>query len=301
MAKKISKDQIETLYKELLADLQKPRNPVSQQKFIQGFFNKHALGVTHQRNLQSRLRQEQKIGQLPIKWGHGTPFRHLLTTTPDANPLELTMGFFEKGYLCFGSALFWNGLSPQVPKTFYIAKERPVPGPKRKLPVLDEFTMQEQFMKAPRVSNKVCTLNDYTYVLVERDYSNRAGVVSKTVPFGGKDVTIDLTNLERTLIDCVMSPHYSGGPSAIVQAFELAKPKLHVSTLIEMYKKLSLAFPYWQRIGLLLEKVASVKTAEDWRAKFGKPKMKFYFDKNYRLSWDFDESWQIYYPKGLLP
>lgn len=300
MAKRFSNSQIDALYHMLVLELQKPRNSFVQKKVLKDYFAKHFINLSRQKEIQYRLANDKKIQPISLKWTQGEPFRKLQAIQHKINPLEIAMGFFEKGYLCFGSALFWNGLTTQIPKTFYIAKERPNPGPKRSPPDLDEFTLQEQFMKSPRLSSKTCRFQDYSYTLVERDYSGQFGVISKTVPFAGKKVNITLTNLERTLIDCTVSPHYSGGPAAIVQAFEISAPKLHIQTLISTYKKLSFIFPYWQRIGLILDKISTHKNVNAWKNEFGKPKMKFYFDKNYRLSWSFDEIWQIYYPKGLL-
>lgn len=300
MVKKFSNAQIDKFYKELILELQKPRHSLAQKKVIHDYFKKHSINESRQHDILFRLENDKILQPVPLKWMQGSPFRKLQAAQHEINPLEITMGFFEKGYLCFGSALFWNGLTVQIPKTFYIAKERPRRGVKRIQPDLDEFALQELFMKSPRTSSQTCRFQDYSYTLVERDFSDQLGIVSKTVPFAGKEVRITLTNLERTLIDCTVSPHYSGGLSAIVHAFERAVPKLHIQTMISTYKKLSLLFPYWQRIGLILDRISTRKNVDIWKKEFGKPKMKFYIDKNYRISWNFDEAWQVYYPEGLL-
>jgi len=61
---------------------------------------------------------------------------------------------------------------------------------------------------------------------------------------GGAHVRV--TNLERTLIDAVVRPAYSGGVFEVAKAFELAKDQVSVNAMGAMLGKLRFAYPFHQ-------------------------------------------------------
>ncbi|HYP39310.1 MAG TPA: hypothetical protein VEX13_03035, partial [Chloroflexia bacterium] len=59
--------------------------------------------------------------------------------------------------------------------------------------------------------------------------------------------------IERTLIDIVVRPAYSGGVMAIVEAYKRAANKVSVERMVEVLAQLQYVYPYHQAIGFFME------------------------------------------------
>jgi len=70
---------------------------------------------------------------------------------------------------------------------------------------------------------------------------------------------LQVTNLERTLIDIVVRPAYAGGISKVIAAYRTAKDRASVDQLLSILDKLNYVYPYHQAIGFLMEKVGFPK------------------------------------------
>lgn len=105
-----------------------------------------------------------------------------------------------------------------------------------------------------------------------------------------------MTDLERTLLDASMSPHNTGGLPGLRKLFKQIAQKIDLKVLHSRYHALSWKYPYWQRIGFLLDAVDRQKS-DAWMNLFGAPKHKFFLDKGFSKSWDYDPKWQLHYPK----
>lgn len=77
----------------------------------------------------------------------------------------------------------------------------------------------------------------------------------------GKDV--DVTDLERTLIDVVVRPAYAGGINQVAQAYKQAAHRVDVDHMIKLLKNMQYVYPYHQSIGFLLERAG--RTEEECR------------------------------------
>ena len=65
------------------------------------------------------------------------------------------------------------------------------------------------------------------FVLLNGQYTDRLGVID--MPSIGAQAAV--TNLERTLLDCVVRPQYCGGVFAVADAFARAREQLDVERL----------------------------------------------------------------------
>ncbi|TAM45819.1 MAG: hypothetical protein EPN55_07380 [Gammaproteobacteria bacterium] len=281
--------------------LHTPRRYEELAPVIDQFGQEQNLSANGIYRLKTRVLTEG-LNKLALRW-KGSKKINLYSSLPnsDANPLEIAVAFSPRSYLCYQTALFWNELTEQVPHTFYIATERSGTSYKSAAPEsFDEFELRDAFVKLPKEHPNVASFGEYRFVFLARAYTGNAGVESRLIPFKQVKVQIRITGLERTLLDCISAPENAGGIANAVDAMRRAADRIEIGTLIELYTKLHFKYPHWQRVGLLLDRLVSPTYAEKWKSHFGIPKHKFYLAKGYKLGWEFDQLWGVYYPKGLF-
>jgi len=71
---------------------------------------------------------------------------------------------------------------------------------------------------------------------------------------GTQGETLELTNLERTLIDIAVRPGYAGGTENVLYSYGRAIQKISVDRLTEMIEELNYVYPYHQAIGFYLQR-----------------------------------------------
>ncbi len=123
---------------------------------------------------------------------------------PSAYSLGLSLA--GGSYLSHATALFIHGLTDQVPKTIYVNREQTAKprGPAR----LSQPAIDRAFGTRGRTSKYVFLSETNRYVILSGKNSGRAGVARMTGPDGE---SLEVTGLERTLIDIVVRPGYAGG------------------------------------------------------------------------------------------
>lgn len=228
---------------------------------------------------------------------------HLHTLNDEFDDIDVALALQDKGYFSHYSALFIHGLSNQVPKVFYLSEE--IKNRKSThTSEYNEFFIEQQFMKPPRSTTNYCQYKTTTFYLLEKNDNNEIGVETIALPsianFLSLDRKIRITSLERTLIDIVEAPQYSGGILSVVDTFRAVKGKIDLLKLKEYYNKMNFFYPYWQTIGFLIEKTWGEVEANKWMSYFGKPIHEFYLDRKFRLDWDKSEKWQVRFPKDLF-
>lgn len=297
-----SKDETK-LYQDLLHLLQIPRRYEAIQPVIDQFRLAHNLSANGLARLEKRVFSEGLIKlKLKRKGSHKTIVGlYSSLQSNGANPLEVAVAFHLRSYLCYQTALFWNELTEQIPHTFYIAQERPSTSSNTQAPErFDDFELRDAFVKMPKEHPNIATLGEYRYIFLARAHTGNAGVESRKILFKQKYVPVLITGLERTLLDCISVPENAGGISNVIEAIKRGAEKIDLDSLFNLYNKLGFKYPHWQRVGLLLERVGPLNLARRWRTFFGTPKNKFFLTKGYKVGWDFDETWSIYFPPGLF-
>ncbi|MBI4465026.1 MAG: hypothetical protein HY647_10005 [Acidobacteria bacterium] len=107
---------------------------------------------------------------------------------------------------------------------------------------------------------------------------------------------MDCTDVERTLIDIVVRPAYSGGLSAVCAAYKQAVHRIDVEYMFALLKNMEYAYPYHQSIGFLLQRAG---LPED-RNPFSKKRAEFDFFLDYGINKPaYDKKWRVYYPASL--
>ncbi len=195
-------------------------------------------------------------------------------------------------YLSHGSAVFLHGLTDQIPKTIYVNKEQSAKPP----PALGltQQGIDRAFANSQRSSTYVFSHEGYRFVLLSGKFTNRLEVSELKGPQGE---FVDVTKLERTLIDIAVRPAYAGGVFEVAKAYRAAKDRVSVNTLAATLKQLGYVYPYHQAVGFYLQK-AGIEPAKLERLKQLGLNFDFYLSHKMGPT-AYSPEWRIHFPEGL--
>jgi len=210
----------------------------------------------------------------------------------DASPYAVAQTLKTGAYLSHASAVFLHGLTEQIPKVIYVNKEQsPKPAPEGPL---SQGGIDHAFRNAPRVSNYTFKYDDYRITLLSGKNTGRLEVSEMTGP---KGEVLEVTKLERTLIDIAVRPNYAGGVFEVLAAYRAAKDRVSFNTLLATLRKLSHVYPYHQAIGFYMERAGYEQAKLDRLRELG---LNFDFYLTNRVAKpQYSPTWRIHYPEGL--
>ncbi|MEK4750932.1 hypothetical protein NST77_25890 [Niallia sp. FSL W8-0177] len=219
------------------------------------------------------------------------------------HPFEIALSLNPGSYISHYSALFLHDLTHNIPKDIYINREQT---PKYSDPEnkLTQAKIDYAFSRPMRRTNQIAKFSynkkKYQVFLLNGKNTGNLGIIKKKTPHTHNSVR--LTNLERTLIDCVVRPKYSGGVEEILNAFERAKDDLSVNRLLGMLRKLNYVYLYEKSIYFYLSRtdysLSQIGMVFDAINKSDVANLNFYLD--YQIPKKIlDEDIGIYYPKNL--
>jgi predicted transcriptional regulator of viral defense system len=131
-------------------------------------------------------------------------------------------------------------------------------------------------------------------MLLSGKHTNRAGVSQVRTQSGDK---LDVTDLERTLIDAVVRPAYTGGIEQVASAYVKAATSIDVDHVLDLLRQLDHVYPYHQAIGFLLER-AGRSNADCRKFEALGKQFDFYLDYGVKQRL-FNKKWRLYYPACL--
>jgi predicted transcriptional regulator of viral defense system len=166
-----------------------------------------------------------------------------------ASPLELALSIKSRAYLCHGTAVTLHGLTKLPLKTIYLNAEQSAKS--QDASTLTQRGIDLAFSGPQRQSKLIYTCAGISIVMIAGKNTGRLGVEEITTTDSGP---LQVTNLERTLIDIVVRPAYAGGISHVVKAYRAARERMSVDRLISRLKTLDYVYPYHQAIGYLMQK-----------------------------------------------
>ncbi len=181
---------------------------------------------------------------------------------------EIAIAVVQEGYLSHLSAVTLHQLTDQLPNIIYVSVE----------------------LGHGRYSNKKSEFNfeakNYRYQIIEVSKNRIFGVEKKW--FG--DAQISLTNLERTLIDCLNNPEYSGGFYEVISYFDQSKSIVDLHKLIDYAVQTSRSC--LQRLGWCFEKISFTEGAESVLQKINTEVMIKLDSSGYRRG-SYNKKWKV--------
>ena len=138
-----------------------------------------------------------------------------------------------RSYLSHGTAISLHSLTDQVPKTIYVNQEQsPKPLPSGEL---TQSAIDRAFSNQQRRSGYVLEYEQWRIVLLSGKNTGNLGVVKIVGPLHEQ---LDVTSVERTLIDIAVRPIYAGGVFQVLEAYRSARDRVSVNTLVAISRLL---------------------------------------------------------------
>jgi hypothetical protein len=209
-------------------------------------------------------------------------------------PLNMVLLTVKPGaYFSHYSAMFLNNLTRKIPKTVYVNFEQAAKrGPKAGL---SQSGIDLAFSRPARVTTNMAEYQDQRICLVNGKFTEQLGVIDGEGPDGEP---IRVTNIERTLIDIVVRPTYSGGVAEVLNAYRLAEGRVSINKLCAYLGQLDYVYPYHQAIGFYLERAGVYNESILSLLRRFKMDYDFYLT-NQMKDKSYSEEWELYYPKGM--
>ncbi|MFZ3229014.1 MAG: hypothetical protein WA160_02325 [Pseudobdellovibrio sp.] len=197
----------------------------------------------------------------------------------------------SRQYVSLYTAMYFHGLVDQRPKDFHLTKE--IKNSKSQFTsLINDRLLKQTFMKEPKKTNQLGYFKGSTFYFHTKVDTALAGIEN----LNKEAFSFQISNIERTFIDVCFAPGYGGGLPTILKAFENAN--LKIEKIIEYYRLMNPIYPMWQRIGLFLELMKKSESNSILKY-FGKPESVFFADHGYRDTWEFNDKWRVFYPKGV--
>jgi hypothetical protein len=196
-------------------------------------------------------------------------------------------------YFSHFTAMFFNELTEQVPKTIYLNNEQVEKGGNSK--ELEQDAIKQAFSRPVRVTSNFTSYEGTKIYMLNGQNTGNLGVININNQQGE---TLRVTNIERTIIDMTVRPVYSGGIFEVFKAYKKAAGVLSVNKLISYLKKINYTYPYHQAIGFYLEKSGSYSPDSIDLIRKLEIKYDFYLTHNMQ-ELEYSSKWKLFYPKGF--
>ncbi len=274
---------------------------------IDHFFEKSGLRVFTKQEITNILESKSAEWDLPIKY-NSKVFRQDLTDFLEFKRLLIDrfevfsykkpeyLDIFQKlkrfSFFSHYTALRLHDLTEQTPYHVYVSTARENT---KSAEEISQHEIDAAFSKEKRKASEPISFDKYK-IFIRTIVCGNQDVETKQINSEEYSFFINITNLEKTLIDAVIKPEDCGGPAEVLKAFIRSKEKVSVIKIKSIIKRLGYKYPYHQLIGFYME-----------RAEFDEKKIKiieeipihndFYLihGKNEMYS----SRWRLHYPNAL--
>ncbi|MDX9805687.1 MAG: hypothetical protein RBT87_07660 [bacterium] len=230
----------------------------------------------------------------------GLAERHILDEEGYQKKTVFTFGDFDSyeciskinknAYFSHHTALFMNSMTEQIPKTAYVSYELSQTKITVTRPELKQENIDKVFSAPPREA-RYYLFNRRQVILHASKFNGYTGVIKNS------NGTFFQTDPERSLIDSVVRPYFSGGIFNVLNVFIENRERYSISKIVNYLKALNYIYPYHQAIGFLLEKAGFPEKDLALFENMG-IKHKFYID--YEISdRSLSKRWNLIYPSAF--
>jgi predicted transcriptional regulator of viral defense system len=209
-----------------------------------------------------------------------------------ATPFTVALSLRRDSYLSHASAVFLHGLTDQLPRRIYANCEQ-----SRKLESDSEITqaaVDRAFRQPQREAQYIVSGPGYEVVLLSGKHTGRLEVGVQPGPQGEP---LEVTKLERTLVDITVRSVYAGGVYQVLEVFRAAKDRVSIGVILTTLKKLNYRYPYHQAIGFFMERAGYDEALLRRVEKLGM-ELDFYITHGLRRH-AYSQRWRLFFPEGL--
>ena len=209
----------------------------------------------------------------------------------NVSPALIALSTRRQSYFSHASALWTHGLGGSCSELYVNHEQREKP-PNDGL--LTQDAIDRAFKNQPRHTKLIYDLAGTKIAILNGKYTNRLGVQEASTPNGD---LVEVTSLERTLIDVTVRPNYAGGVSQVIKAFAAARGRISTKKLAHLLKRLDYTYPYHQAIGFYLKRSGYATVDQKLFSKMG-INLDFYLCHGLRDP-VLDPEWRIFYPRAI--
>jgi hypothetical protein len=221
---------------------------------------------------------------------YSSPVRYAWGVEPP--PMSVAVSIMKQDSFFSHRSAMWIHRLDEDAKAIFVNKEQ---SEKAQFPSqLSQDAIDRAFRSEQRVSKMFYKYQDATITVLNGKHTGRLDVYPATSPSGHQ---VEVTSIERTLIDATVRPGYAGGVVGVLRAFRLARNRASIGNLIALLTKLNYKYPYHQSIGFYLKK-AGYSNSEQLLAKANDMQFNFYLCHGLKEP-AFDEEWKIFFPETL--
>jgi predicted transcriptional regulator of viral defense system len=239
----------------------------------------------------NRLIDAGLVKKIAIRFPTRSETRYSLVASP--SPLQVALSIGRESYLSHATALFVHGLIRNLPNPIYVNEEQRAKGWNQS--DLTQEGINSAFRRPPRTSSNIAKFQRRSICLINGKHTGNLGVINQT----GKDgFPLRVTDIERTLIDIVVRPKYSGAPKQLLSAYRRAGNRASLPRILNLLEEIAHVYPYHQSIGFLAERSGAFRPEQLESVKSVPRELDFYL-MNEMDSPLYSPEWRIFYPREL--
>jgi hypothetical protein len=225
--------------------------------------------------------------------------RNYFSFKVEPTTFEIAVAYRTGKYFSNESALYLNGIQTTPPTNHYLSTEKQRLLTKQKRNEYSFENAKSAYAKMPRISSNYIKKQKEKVYLLEKQFINKKGVIKRSIKFEDYDeIEVEYTNISRTIVDSLITPHYSGGIINVIKIIH--QVQLDIDEVTSIIKLIDPYYPYWQVLGFILNILGKTKDEEKLNELFSQhKKVDFFLDRKFKDSWAYDSNWKIYYPKKI--